>query len=110
MTPSNAHETEHLATPGEVLEIDLSLHLSGRLVAATVGKFEKAVRVALRVAPPEIVVDLTGIDFVDPAGQTALLKAHLRGRQRGHPIRFVPAEHEMVRQLAAVTRTDETSD
>jgi anti-anti-sigma factor len=109
MTPSNAHETEHAAVPGEVLVIDLSLHLSGKLVEATVGEFEKVIRTALQASPREIVVDLAGIDLVDPTGQTALLKAHLRSRQHGHPIRFVPSEHEMVRQLAALTGTEEIS-
>jgi anti-anti-sigma regulatory factor len=72
--------------------------------------FEKAMRLALQASAREIVVDLTGVDRVDDEGLTALLKAHLRSRQRGLPIRFVPADHQAVKQVAAVTGTDEISD
>jgi anti-anti-sigma factor len=93
-----------------VLEVDLGVRLSGELVRATVPDFEKAIRLALQASPQEIVVDMTGIDRVDEAGLTALLKAHLRSRQRGLPISFVPSDHEAVKQLVAVTGNDEMSD
>jgi anti-sigma B factor antagonist len=110
MTSSSADEPGHPTGADEVLVIDFSLRLSGRLDAATVGRFEKAIRTALESSPREIVVDLTGVDFIDPTGQTALLKAHLRSRQRGLPIKFVPSDHEAVKQLVAVTGSDEISD
>lgn len=72
--------------------------------------FEKAIRLALQASPREVVVDMTAVDRVDDAGLTALLKAHLRSRQRGLPIRFVPADHEVVQQLVGVTGNGETSD
>jgi anti-sigma B factor antagonist len=102
---------DQAGTPaGEVLDVDLSLRLSGRLDGSTVVRFEKAIRAALESSPREIVVDLTGVDFIDPTGQTALLKAHLRSRQRGLPITFIPSDHEAVKQLVAVTGSDEISD
>jgi anti-anti-sigma factor len=79
-------------------------------VRGTVRKFENAIRLALQTSPREIVVDMTGVDRIDETGLTALLKAHLRSRQHGLPIRFVPSDHEAVRQLVTVTGTDETSD
>jgi anti-anti-sigma factor len=88
----------------------MELRLSGELVRATVRDFEKALRLALQASPREIVVDMTGINHIDETGMTALLKAHLRSRQRGLPIRFVPEDHEAVKQLVAVTGNGENSD
>ena len=72
--------------------------------------FEKLIRLALQASPREIVVDMTGVDRIDESGLTALLKAHLRSRQHGLPIRFVPADHQAVKQLVAVTGNGENSD
>jgi anti-anti-sigma regulatory factor len=72
--------------------------------------FEKGIRVALQASPREVVVDLTAVERIDEAGLTALLKAHLRSRQHRLPIRFVPSDHQAVRQLATVTGNDESSD
>jgi anti-anti-sigma factor len=103
-------ETEHPTRSGGTLEVDYQLRLFGELNETTVGGFEKAIRAALQASPREIVVDLTGIDLIDDAGLTALLKAHLRGRQHGRPIKFVPSDHEAVRQVVAITGSDEISD
>jgi anti-anti-sigma factor len=105
-----ARETEHPAQPGGALELDLTLRLSGELAGARVAEFEKALRMALQTSPREIVVDLTAVDRIDDTGLTALLKAHLRSRQRGLAMRFVPADHEAVKQLVAVTGSEEISD
>ena len=104
------HDTEQSVPSGEALRIDCTLRLSGELTQATVGRFEKAIRGALEASPREIVVDLTGIDSIDDTGLTSLLKAHLRSRQRGRPITFVPSDHEVVKQVVAVTGTDEITD
>jgi anti-anti-sigma factor len=102
--------TEHSAQSDEALEVDYCLRLTGSLVGATVKDFEKAIRAALQASPREVVVDLTALERIDDTGLTALLKAHLRSRQHGLPIRFVPSDHQAVRQLVAVTGTDEISD
>ena len=105
-----ADETENPARSAGQLDIDLRLRLSGELTGMTVGRFERAVRAALQTSPRGIVVDLTDLDTIDETGRTALLKAHLRSRQRGLPIEFVPADHETVRQVAAFTGSDELSE
>ena len=110
VAPPDASGTEHSAKSGETLELELWLHLSGSLVRSTVKDFEKRIRVALQASPREVVVDLTDVEHIDEAGLTALLKSHLRSRQHGLPIRFVPSDHQAVRQLAAVTGNDEDSD
>jgi anti-anti-sigma factor len=110
LAPPDARETEPTTHSGGTLVLDLGLRLSGELVESTVRDFEKAMRLALQASAREIVVDLTGVERVDDAGLTALLKAHLRSRQRGLPISFVPADHEAVKQLITVTGTEETSD
>jgi len=92
------------------LQIDHVIRISGELTQSTVGDFDKAVGAALQGPAREIVVDLTGIDSIDEAGLTALLKAHLRSRQRGRPVTFVPSDHEAVRQLVAVTGSDDLSE
>lgn len=74
------------------------------------GDFEKAVRAALQASTREVVVDLADIDLIDDTGLTALLKAHLRARQHGLPLKLVPADHEAVKQVVAITGTNEISD
>jgi anti-anti-sigma factor len=106
----DTHETEHSTHPGGALGIDHRIRLSGELTQATVGNFEKAIRAAVQGSPREIVVDLTGIDLIDETGLTALLKAHLRSRRHGLPITFVPSDHEAVRQVVALTGTNEVSE
>jgi anti-anti-sigma factor len=106
----DTQETEHPASPGGAIGIDHHLRLSGELTQATVGRFEKAIRAALETSPQGVVVDLTDIDLIDDAGRTALLKAHLRSRRRGLPLKLLPAEHEAVRQVVAITGTNEISD
>jgi anti-anti-sigma factor len=110
VAPPGASGTEHSAESRETLEVEFCLRLSGSLVHATVKNFEKAIRVALQASPREVVVDLTGVERIDDSGLTALLKSHLRSRQRGLPIRFVPSDHQAVKQLAAVTGNDESSE
>lgn len=108
MVPQDAHQTEQSARSGGTLDVDHHLLLSGELVQATVGGFDKAIRAVLNGSPREIVVDLTEVGRIDEAGLTALLKAHLRSRQRGLPIRFVPSDHEAVKQLLTVTGTGDS--
>ena len=55
-------------------------------------------------------MDLTGVDRIDETGLTALLKAHLRSRRHGLPIKFEPSDHQAVKQLVAVTGSEEISD
>ena len=93
-----------------MLKIDVCLYLSGELSKATAPELEKSIRTALEASPRELTVDLTDVETIDDAGLTTLLKAHLRGRRHGLPIRFVPAEHSAVKQIVAVTGTDESSD
>jgi anti-anti-sigma factor len=101
---------EHPIRSHAALEIDYRLRLSGELTQSTVAEFEKATRAALQAGPRELIVDVTEIDLIDDAGLTALLKAHLRSRRRGVPLKFVPAQHEAVRQVVAVTGNNEMSD
>ena len=105
-----SHQSERPGSPDGTLKIDHSLRLSGQLTQATVQAFDKAIRLALQSSPREIVVDLTGVDHIDEAGMTALLRAHLRSRRQGLPLKFVPEEHTAVRQVIAVTGTEEASD
>jgi anti-anti-sigma factor len=101
---------EHSPGSGGALEVEHCIRLFGELTEATVREFEKALTLALQTSSREIVVDLTAIESVDDTGLTALLKAHLRSRQHGLPIKFVPSDHAAVRQVVAVTGTDEISD
>ena len=110
MPSRDTHQVGQSAQPEATLRIDHRLRLSGELTQATLGDFEKAIRGALDASPREIAVDLTEIDFIDDAGLTALLKAHLRSRRHGLSIKFVPSDHAAVKQVVAITGTDEISD
>ena len=105
-----ADETERSARSDGELDIDHRLRLTGELSASSVASFERAVRAVLQTSPRSIVVDLTNLASIDETGLTALLKAHLRSRQHGRPIEFVPAEHEAVKQVAAFTGSEDLSD
>jgi anti-anti-sigma factor len=105
-----ADEIQDSARVEGKLDIDYRLRLSGKLTGSSAGTLERAIRAALQGSPHEIVVDLTDVDSIDQTGMTALLKAHLRSRQRGLPIKFVPADHEAVKQVAAFTGADELPD
>jgi anti-sigma B factor antagonist len=105
-----ADETGQTARADEAIEIEFRVRVSGRLDASSVPAFEKALRAALQGSPRSIVVDLSDVELIDHAGLTALLKTHLRGRQRGLPIELVPSDHEAVRQVAALTGADELAD
>ena len=110
MPRRDTHEAGQSARSGATLRIDHRLRLSGELTQATVDDFEKAIRAALEASPGEIAVDLTDVEFIDEAGLTALLKAHLRSRRHGLSIEFVPSDHAAVRQVVSITGTDEVSD
>jgi anti-anti-sigma factor len=101
-----ADETGQSARADEAIGIDYRVRLSGRLVGSSVPAFEKALRAALEASPRSIVVDLTDVELIDEAGLTALLKTHLRSRQRGLPIELVPSDHQAVKQVAALTGAD----
>jgi anti-anti-sigma factor len=105
-----ADETHHPARSDADLEIDHGLRLTGELSASSVAGFERAIRAILQTSPRSIVVDLTDLDSIDDSGMTALLKAHLRSRQRGRAIKFIPADHEAVKQVAAFTGSEDLSD
>lgn len=107
MPSRESNESERSA---RALEIDHCLRLSGELTHATVRDFDKAIGAAFQASPQEIVIDLAGLDQIDEAGLTALLKAHLRSRRHGLPIKFVPEEHAAVKQVVAVTGTEENPD
>lgn len=105
-----ADETHQPARSDAELDIDHRLRLTGELSASSVARFERAIRAILQTSPRSIVVDLTDLDSIDETGMTALLKAHLRSRQHGRPIEFVPADHEAVKQVAAFTGSEDVSD
>jgi anti-anti-sigma regulatory factor len=100
--PGDAPDIEQPTRLGG-LGVEHHLRLSGELTAANVRLFETTVRIAVQASPRVIVIDLRGIDLIDDHGRTALMKAHLRAKQRGHVIKFVPADHEVVREIIGFT-------
>jgi anti-sigma B factor antagonist len=107
---------EHSASPESFeVRIDgdddaLRVLVSGELVLSTVEELQEAIRKAEQSRAGAIVVDLSGLRFLDSTGLSALLGAYSRSRDAGHRISFVPSDHEAVRKLIALTGTSEMFD
>jgi anti-sigma B factor antagonist len=77
------------------------LHIVGQVDAATVDAFEARITEAVESGP--VILDMTGVDFIDSAGLRVLLTmSRLAGAPR--PLRIVPSEQ--VRTIFDVTGLD----
>jgi anti-sigma B factor antagonist len=91
----------------EELHIDLSTATDGRtLIFRLRGSFDIAtapsVRAALTDASDEkrdVVVDLTGLEFLDSTGLGALIGAHRRATEGGGSLRLIASEGPILRLL-----------
>lgn len=65
-----------------------TVRFAGPIDLATVGRFEEAIRQATGVAEPVVAVDLSGVDFIDSTGITALVQMETSARFDVDRIRF----------------------
>ena len=83
------------------------IELSGELDLANSPKLETAILDAEASEIGRIVIDLSGLTFVDSSGLAVLLAAHARSRQDSNRLRFVPCGHESVVRVLKLTETEE---
>jgi anti-sigma B factor antagonist len=97
---------------GKPLEIEtrregdsLTIALSGEVDLATVDRLDLAIRSAEETDVGRIVLDLSGLSFLDSTGLSVLLQAKARHREDGNRLTFIPSKHEAVTRLLALTET-----
>jgi anti-anti-sigma factor len=87
----------------------VTLALSGEFDLAGIERFEAALVPAESEAPEVIVVDLTGLVFMDSSGLRALVLADRRARKAGRRLAIVPGATP-VRRVFEITQLDEELD
>lgn len=73
--------------------------LAGELDVATAPTLRGALGEAASDGRHELIVDLTGITFLDSTGLGALIGAHKRAQENGGKIRLVAADGQILRLL-----------
>jgi anti-sigma B factor antagonist len=82
----------------------LAIRLTGELDLSVSDELDAAIREAEETEVGRIIVDLSGVVFIDSTGLSVLLGARKRMSRR---LSFVPSEHEAVMRLLVLTNTDE---
>jgi anti-sigma B factor antagonist len=75
------------------------LKLRGELDMAEIERFEAALADLEQARPPEIVVDLTDLDFIDSSGLSALLDADARARHEQRRLLMTRPSESIMRML-----------
>ena len=80
---------------------DASCHVSvvGEVDCSTAPRLTENVDALLASGPAELVVDLTGVTFLDSAGLHALVTAHTRAQGQGIRMRVLVATRAVLRPL-----------
>jgi len=99
-----------------ILEVDTreeegTVHLSlrGELDLSTVEKVEQELRRAERTEPSLLVVDLSGLSFIDSTGLRTIVTAHQRAQDAGRRLAIVKGP-DTVHRVFTITRLDERLD
>lgn len=90
--------------PGEGL---VHLVLRGELDLSTVGKVEEALHTAQASEESLIVLDLSGLTFMDSTGLRLMVTADQRARKAGRRLVIVKGP-ETVQRVFSITKLDET--
>ncbi len=78
----------------------LRLVVGGELDLTTADRLERAILEAERAAPPQLVLDLSSVDFFDSTGLQILLDADVRARADGRRLVVRAGDGEVARVLA----------
>jgi anti-sigma B factor antagonist len=81
------------------------LQLQGRLTMVAAPQLRAEVEQSVRDARPRVVVDLTGVEFVDSSGLGALVAGLKTARQAGGDLR-IAAAGEQVQTVLGLTNLD----
>ena len=83
--------------------------LAGEFDLAGLPQFEDAIAAVEAEGPPAIVVDLSGLTFMDSTGLRALVTADERARRAGRRLAIVPGPPP-VRRVFEITQLDSKLD
>ena len=81
--------------------------LAGELDMAAVPELQEVLRAAQHENPSEIVFDLRGLSFLDSMGLSALVGAHVAGRDGHQTVSFVRGCDEVVSKVMQLTKMDD---
>lgn len=82
------------------------VRLAGELDISTATRLEDSLQRAEAEGPALLVIDLSGLDFMDSTGLRLLISADGRAREAGRRLVLVQG-NEMVRRVLRLTRLDE---
>jgi anti-anti-sigma factor len=85
----------------------LMITATGEIDLATVGRLEAALSVALNLVPEIVVIDLSGVTFVDSTGIHRLIVAHRRATEQGIRLAIIPGPECVQRTFAVCGLDDE---
>ncbi len=88
MPPETAYTTETLAPETTMVAIE------GEVTFSNVGGLDRALSGALAGGARNLVIDLTGVSFIDSSGLSALLTASAQARERAGAVALVLAQGE----------------
>ena len=88
-------------------EDSAAIALSGQLDLASAEELDALIRAAEGTNVDQIVVNLSGVSFIDSAGLNVLLSAKKRSDGR---LRYIPSNHDAVTRLLELTGTIESLD
>jgi anti-sigma B factor antagonist len=74
--------------------------LRGEVDVTTVGDIEAVLRELTSTRPPELVLDLQEVTFLDSAGVRLILQAHRWQNEAGHALTVIPGEGVVQRVFA----------
>lgn len=83
----------------------VSVHLRGELDLATADRAEDALLAAEAQERSSVILDLSGLRFIDSTGLRLVLRAHRRSREGGARLRLVEGPPE-VQRVFRVTGTE----
>ncbi len=84
----------------------VAISLRGELDLTSTPAFERELRDAEAGAPVRLVIDLSGLDFMDSTGLRALLQARERARANGHELTLRRGPRQVQRVLELTKAVD----
>jgi anti-sigma B factor antagonist len=86
------------------------VEIRGEVDLANAARVEQAIRDAEETEIGTILIDLSGVTFLDSTGLSVLLRARNRDRELLDRLRFVPSEHDQVTRILGLTGASEMLD
>ena len=103
--PTTSGGGGQLEVDSVVLEDQAVIRLRGELDMDTAERFSEATRVAFAAGVPTVLIDLSGLDFIDSSGLRELVVAHRRQHEIGGGV-VLRAPSEAIRRVLDIVGLD----